>query len=434
MGRFEVRQALATILLIGWASFTAAQEAPDRFAFVVGNAEYEKLPPDISRFNLRTPANDAKEYVRLLDDLGWTILNADNTNRTERAMLNDLDAGSAEITSGSEVVFVYSGHGFSDPTGNYLVGTPENDQSYTDFTEMRAGSVNLNEVVERLSIGNPARIILIINACGDEPLDEKVSRAPRKPTFDTNVQEVLVLYSSSPGGVAYDYVRTTDFQRPEPHLSVFTRAFADRIDENRPLLDIFMEVRREVERLSGQAADDRGLAGRGSLQIPHILYDTINGEFNLANVSSTAVDAALRADWRIAPQACRFDPLNRDEALAIRSEKGIGTDSEGQSVRDCIVAAALGDLGIEKLTYSPDRNGPVISQSAAESAFATEAVIRTVTVTPQGQGRQSVPPVSIDVFYEMLANNYFAAGTNITFGWQRDDGGLPPSGFLQKNF
>ncbi|WP_420862018.1 caspase family protein [Algirhabdus cladophorae] len=438
MGNRLIRIAWICCLILLAPKMMLAQNAPDRFAFVVGNSAYERTKDNSrllpgSRLNLESPANDARLYVDALGAMGWQILNQDNTQRTVSALRNDLTIASKQITPGSEVVFIFNGHGFSDGPSNYVVGIPE-DGAFTSFADMRTGSIELSEIVQQLSLGNPERIILIINACGDEPISSEANRAPAKPNFDTSVPEVLVLYASSPRGVAYDYVYSTEKQDADPILSVFTRAFAPMIRENRPLLDIFVDVRQQVERLSINAARDKNLPGRSFLQIPHILYDTINGQFNLANVADTSVDDALNADWRLAPQACRFDSESRNEALAIRTQNGVSDDGEGQAVRNCIIAAALGDMGIERLTYDNDRNRPVVDQVSPDSSFVLNSVVKSMTVTPKGERRKSIPPTSIDIFYQTLAENYFADGTNITFGWQRYDGGVPPSDFVQKNF
>ncbi len=446
--------ACAALLLSSLSA--AGQSAPDRFAFIVGNNAYERRANgDIienSRFNLFTPRNDAVRYAEVMERLGWEVLNESLADRSNTSLQNDLDAAAKQITAGSEVVFIFNGHGFSENGKNYLVGVPDDGERYNTIADMRAGSIDLEGVIDRLSLAGPSRIILLINACGDEPLVSDASIAPAKPNFDNTVSEILVLYSSSPRGIAYDYidndetqniVRNTESDRTDLSLdaeesdlllSVFGRVFIPQMEENRPLLNIFTDARLDVERLSARAASSRDLPNRQGLQIPHVLFDTINGQFNLADVSKTAVDSARFADWRIYPPACRFNVEDRQEALQLRSEGRLGSSAEGRSIQACLLAAALGDLGIEKLAFDSDRNGVVVALSGPDSPFRNGDLIQMANVKPAGERRERFNFRSLDVFGDMLAQHYFVEGSNITFAWRRSDGSLPASGFESRNF
>ncbi|APX14314.1 caspase family protein [Tateyamaria omphalii] len=136
------------------------QSAPDRFAFVIGNFGYERRadgePMKSSNFNLVSPERDVPQYVDVLQNkLGWTILNPAVIDRTSSSMRNDLNKAAAQITAGSEVLFVFNGHGFSQGEANYLVGVPEDGERYTDVGEMVTGSIRLQEVIEVLSQSSP---------------------------------------------------------------------------------------------------------------------------------------------------------------------------------------------------------------------------------------------------------------------------------------
>jgi len=75
----------------------------------------------------------------------------------------------------------------------------------------------------------------------------------------------------------------------------------------------------------------------------------------------------------------------------------------------------------------------IISQTNTASDFRPEDRIPMANVTPDGQ-RQRYFFNSLDVFRGMLASTYFEPGSKFVFGWRRNDGTLPASGFAQKSF
>lgn len=451
-GPHILRSALAGLGLIVFGAVSAlAQVAPDRLAFVIGNQSYESSSDNVaingSPLNLLTPRNDALGYVDALESVGWTVINESFSDRSRRSLENDLDAASTRVTEGSEVLFIFNGHGFTDGGENFLVGVPETGERYRSIGDMRAGSITLENVIRKLNIGRPARIILIINACGDEPLVSEASRAPVRPRFDDAGNEILVLYSSSPRGIAYDIMDNSEREpaggalglglEPEvPLYSLFSRNFIPKIEDDRPLLSLFTEVRLEVEQQSTFAASDRGLPPLGWRQIPHVLYDTISGGFSLSQ-SPAAGEVAQTdgADWRRNAQLCRVDPAKRDEALALRAAAGSAEDGpDGTALRACILEAALGDLGILKLGFDADAKSVIVSETNTASSFRSQDRIAMANVVLQGQPRQRFSFQSLDIFQDMLARHYFAEGSKFVFGWRRTDGSLPASGFEPRNF
>ncbi|KPA21266.1 hypothetical protein shim_27310 [Shimia sp. SK013] len=416
-----------------------AQSAPDRFAFVVGNSAYERRADgqmiESSSLNLYSPRHDASKYADVLDGMGWDVLNDVPFDRTAASLQNDLDAAARQITSGSEVVFVFNGHGFSQGKSNFLVGVPDDGERYASVGDMRAGSIKLSDVVARLAEANPARIILIINACGDEALVDGADLAPTKPRFDTSVEEVLVLYSSSPKGVAFDFIDSPDLEGENDGFdlgggdvvvhSVFSRAFLSFMENDQPLLSVFAETRIEVEKISRRAADFRNMPGRQGLQIPHVLFDTINGQFNLADVSGTLSSTSLGTDWRHDPQVCRFAPDSLQEALALRAQTGIASNPQA---RACILAAALADLGIEKLGFDSSLGGVIVVQTTPDALFGRGDLITRVTVS-NPEGREKLRFKQLSDFSGVLAQYFDEPGHKLVFSWKNEEAEGKKSGF-----
>ena len=430
-----------SVVMCVWAAVCTAQGSPDRFAFVIGNTDYETVNGEVvpgSPFNLVTPENDARVYAKTLASLGWRLLNGDITNRSANAINAALDLAVNEVTPGSEVVFVFNGHGFTYNSENYIVGIPDERGSFAGFFDMVAGSITLRDVVTKIASRSPSRIILIINACGDEPLMAEAKRAPARIDFSDVGAEVLVLYSSSPGGVAYDYIDSSETTASSQQdldslsfdddgagsdlLSLFTRAFVPAIEQEQPILQAFTEARITVERLSVRAALYRGLPESIGRQIPHILHDTINGRFSLFDVTATQLEAARAADWRLDPQSCRLNEASLTQALALRQDQAWRDDAEERAVRACILAAALGDLGIERLTFDGERGGVVVSTAAPDGSFLTGDLIPRATIILADGERKKAIYTSMAIFLESLEQYYFDEGTLISFAWKAERG------------
>lgn len=440
----------------------AAEVVTDRFAFVIGNGAYERLgdnePVMNSPLNLLTPRADALGYVEALEDMNWDVINTSFSDRSLRSIENDLDVASTKITEGSEVLFVFNGHGFSDDGKNYLVGVPGSGERYGSIGDMRAGSITLEEVIRKLNVGRPSRIVLIINACGDEPLVSDASRAPVRPRFDDVDNEILVLYSSSPRGIAYDIMNNSEREEllrgdqsvgmldtldlddlPTDELSteiysLFSRNLLPVISDKRTLLSIFTDVRLAVEAQSVFAASDRDLPILGWRQIPHVLYDTIDGSFSLSEPKVSGPVGSASSDWRQDAQICRIDPEKRDEALALRDQGLVVEGPEKNVVNACILEAALSDLGIAALGFDADGKSVIVSRTNTASAFRSQDRIARVNVVLEDQPRERYSFQSLDDFRNMLAANYFLPGSKFVFGWRRSDGTLPASGFEQRSF
>ncbi|WP_299967501.1 caspase family protein [uncultured Roseobacter sp.] len=417
-----IRLCLAGIV-IGSASAVAADvlESPDRFAYVIGNSAYETFGGDKiegSPFNLVTPANDARQYADALARLGWTVLNEARVERATEAIRRELEAALNQITPGSEVVFVFSGHGFSINDTNFIVGIPASGESYASVEEMVSGSIPIDYIVERLDSRDPSRIILIINACGDQPLLDSVGTAPARVSYPNVGAEVLILYSSSPRGVAYDFIDSQEraTRDQEENLnSLFTRSFLKQIEEDQPLLAAFTNARIETERLSLKAAAFRGLPPRSHRQIPHIVHDTINGRFNLFDPSATLIEASQSADWRLAPSSCRVNENSLNEALALRDASPNPSKEDLDALRACILQAGLQDLGVDKITFDGARGGVVFSSVSADSAFKKADLVNSISIVRVDGAPDRVTLRDLNQFQEVLYENVRRPGTTMYF-------------------
>lgn len=426
LGNHLIMDLLRVLLLLVTVSATQAiaQDEQHRVAFIVGNGDYVTVggvPQKSDPFHLWTPLNDAERYRTVLrDQLDWRILNTQIFNRSAAGLREQLNRVQKDITTQSEVLFIFTGHGFSTDEENFLVGTPEDGQKYTSVDEMVGGSVSLSEVVRRLASNSPRRIILLINACGDNLPNIGANRAPKRETYDYGDTEILVLYSSSPNGVAYDLKtriesdEAADDFNPAKYLSLFTRSFLPMITRDEPLLKLFAEARIEVEKSSRVAAAQDQKIGRSGLQIPHVLFDSINGEFSLANPTRTQNQTIASADWRSDPRACVANERKRNEALALRESSGFNASSDdAQAVSLCLTEAALNDMGIQSMSFDADEGGVVVKSAIVGNKLQKGDILSFPIVIDAKGDVQDFEINSVKDFRELLGAHYFRAGGSI---------------------
>lgn len=238
-----VRRALVTVL---WAIAMLAPSAvaQAKRAFIVGVGAYEELT------DLRKTVGDANGYEKLFDDtLGFQVTRLTGSQK-RRDFVAAFDAFVRSIGPRDEVAFIFSGHGWSDGSDNYL--------SLADTPRGVSEAVLQNEtiplqrmVMARLRSRNPKLILAIIDACRDEQYGSltKSAGALDKGIVRISANEgELILYSSGAGQTSLDRLSDAD---PSPY-SVFTRALLPKLaNPNRPLATIADEARSEVQTLAG---------------------------------------------------------------------------------------------------------------------------------------------------------------------------------------
>src|SRR6516225_5301540 len=101
---------------VGLAVQITAAHAERRVALVIGNDQYQNLP------KLQKAVADATAYADVLKAKGFdqVILKTDlSRSGMDEAIATFID----QVQPGDTAVFAYSGHGWSDGTQNYIVGT-----------------------------------------------------------------------------------------------------------------------------------------------------------------------------------------------------------------------------------------------------------------------------------------------------------------------
>ncbi len=220
----------------------ALAEAQQRRAFIVGVQDYAELE------KLTRTVEDANGYASVFGkDLGYTVTplsGAPKRSDFNRAFGAFLES----IRPGDEVVFVFSGHGWSDGAENYLA-LADARKNASEF-ELKEETVALSRsVLQQIKARNPSVVVAIIDACRDNPFASLTKSGFEKGLVRTETQEgMLVVYAAGERQKALDRLGPTD----KASYSVFTRILLPKLRNGaRPLMQSLDETREEVERLAG---------------------------------------------------------------------------------------------------------------------------------------------------------------------------------------
>ena len=217
-------------------SATAAQAASSvlgapRYALVIGNDRYRDSP-------LKNPVNDAKAIAAELQAADFTVsmlLDASFTDMRAR-----VDAFNREIARTKSVgLFYFAGHGIQLSWRNYLLPI---DTTIRNTDEVRAGAVDLAEILEGMGkAGNPANIV-ILDACRNNPFGRDFRLDQRGLSQVDAPVGTLLAYATAPGNVAID---------GEGSNGLYTEQLLREIKvPDAKVEDIFKRVRLAVRRQS----------------------------------------------------------------------------------------------------------------------------------------------------------------------------------------
>jgi len=197
-------------LITGFLALTAfATSAQERVALLVGNSNYQ-----LDKLDLPNPANDASALGDKLEELGFTVIKAIDTNQA------GIEAALADFTIAAQdaemAVFFFAGHGVQVSGENYLIST--------DFTEFNAtglqnNAITMGDVRAAFEAASPDVGIVILDACRNNPFVE-AGQAPPGLARSSGGAGLLIAYATDPGNVAYDGTGEN---------SVFTKAIIDNI-------------------------------------------------------------------------------------------------------------------------------------------------------------------------------------------------------------
>lgn len=196
------RLALACIgLLMSLAAWPQEQ----RLALVIGNAAYRSAA-------LKNPVNDSRAVAEALRELGFTVIERENT--TLRSLISALQDFSVRARSSQVRVVFYAGHGVQVRGRNYLIPV---DADIADEDEVPRKSADVNDLLERLGELRGGTNIVMLDACRNNPflatpvLDADARRSRTRSAIGVAglarvdaPNGTLIAYSTAPGTVAID--------------------------------------------------------------------------------------------------------------------------------------------------------------------------------------------------------------------------------------
>lgn len=212
-------RATASALVLATMSPNAVFAA--KHALVISNADYKEVS------DLATTHGDADAYALLLKDFGYTVTQVKDVDRN--TLFDTLDVFASGITLGDEVVFVYSGHGWSDGSVNYLV--PTDAPLTASDSAFKADTVALQNgysgILDRFHQAQAKLTVAIIDACRNNPFRPPQGR--RSTALRSGLAQIrdsadgtFVIFSAGAGQEALDSLST---DAEDIKLSVFTRSF-----------------------------------------------------------------------------------------------------------------------------------------------------------------------------------------------------------------
>ena len=201
-------RAYLIIAVLALSPFAAL--AQERVALLVGNSNYQR-----TELALPNPANDANALGNKLEELGFTVIKAIDTNQA--AVESALADFTVAAKNAEMAVFFFAGHGVQVSGENYLVST--------DFTEFSASGLQNNaltmgDIRAAFAAASPDVGIVILDACRNNPF-VAAGQAPPGLARSTGGAGLLIAYATDPGNVAFDGAGNN---------SVFTKAIIDNIE------------------------------------------------------------------------------------------------------------------------------------------------------------------------------------------------------------
>jgi len=238
--------------------------AAKRVALVIGNNAYENVP------TLQKAVNDSEAISQELAKLGFDVVSAENVGR--RAMSRALVELESKIESGDTALIYFAGHGFAVDGTNYLLPVDVPAVSPGEEGLVRDASFAANGLSDRLQEKGAATVILILDACRDNPFALPGKRSiglTRGLSRMDPAEGMFVLFSAGQGQSALDRLSDTD-KNPN---SVFTRTLLKELDEpGLSMVQIANRTQRQVKELAAKV---------DHVQVP-AYYDQIVGDLYLA--------------------------------------------------------------------------------------------------------------------------------------------------------
>ncbi|MBP2231675.1 hypothetical protein J2847_004994 [Azospirillum agricola] len=223
-------------VLLAASLFSVTANAERRVALVVGNGTYAGLP------SLRNPDKDAIDMAETLQKLGFELVGGKaQINLARLPLLALLRDFAATVRSGDVALFYYAGHGLQVEGVNYMAPVDDRDIRYQEDVPDLA--VSLDTLRRHFADRGAAPLIVILDACRDNPLPSRGRSASRGLARLEMGSGTYIAFATAPGASADD---------GSGRNGRFTAALLQALRKpERRIEDIFIDVVNMVERESG---------------------------------------------------------------------------------------------------------------------------------------------------------------------------------------
>ncbi|MER2634709.1 MAG: caspase family protein, partial [Rhizobiaceae bacterium] len=160
---------LAVLAVLALLAPAAQAQALKGVALIVGQSKYEHIAP------LPNPANDARDVVKLMTDLGFDARSV--SDRDSGRLKRDLERFVEDAADADVAFLYYSGHGIEAGGENFLVPV---DADLSSLSNADEALVSISAVLDELKSKVPVSIVLL-DACRTNPFpaDAVVRRKPK---------------------------------------------------------------------------------------------------------------------------------------------------------------------------------------------------------------------------------------------------------------
>ncbi|QJB55623.1 caspase family protein [Pseudodesulfovibrio sp. zrk46] len=163
-----------------------------RYALVIGNSAYPNAP-------LKNPVNDARDVVRSLRQMGFTVIQKNNAGLREMEMA--MNTFYSSLQRGGVGLFYYAGHGVQVGGSNYLVPV---DARINSESDVKYECLDAGRILGKMEDAGNSMNIIILDACRNNPFARSFRSASRGlARMDAPTGSILA-FSTAPGSVAED--------------------------------------------------------------------------------------------------------------------------------------------------------------------------------------------------------------------------------------
>lgn len=193
INKIVVRFVTMSCVLLLFAPALFAQEQMSRFALLIGNAEYARLP------KLKNSVNDATDMADTLKNLGWDVtllVNADLPKMEDEV----IRLGSRVASSPNSVgLFYFAGHGVQSNGINYLIPS---DADIPGESFLKTKSLAAQSVLDELQKARNNLNIIILDACRDNPFGWSRSGSRGLSVVSSQPPGSIIVFATAAGSVA----------------------------------------------------------------------------------------------------------------------------------------------------------------------------------------------------------------------------------------